>query len=306
VILKFLVPSFFVFAMPVFATASNIYSKYYNNDEFSFDGRRFNGISDEIVPTATYDHTDPDHKFLRSETKDGKYGFDWRHEFVSADKNIKKERISRLTEVSSSGIGDNRIVTASTATFYDNNKLRARTVCTGDVSEQIHCVTATQKSCLGVMEKYKEVTVASKEKSALLSKDPAENEKNIKTCQNLMQGYADIAGASSKYMKKAQGYNDVVQVDSEAIQDQADLIFGKKKMIISNINANPAKLGDITAVSKQAQASARLLSSPTGIELVHKLIQACRQSQKDFDTSRLDGEAAKAASGNAKPSTGTD
>jgi len=306
VILKFFVPSFFVFAMPVFATASNIYNKYYNNDEFSFDGRRFNGISNEIVPTATYEHIDPDHKFLRYETKNSKYGFDWKHEFVSADKNKVKERISRLTEVSSSGIGDNRVVTASTATFYNNNKLRARTVCSGDVSEQIHCVTATQKSCLGVMEKYKEVTQASKEKSALLSNDPAENEKNIKTCQNLMQGYAEVAGASSKYMKTHHGYDEVARVDSEAIQNQADLVFGKKKVLFSNINANPAKLGDITAVSRQAQASARLLSSPTGIELVHKLVQACRQSQQDFDTSRLDGEAAKGATGNAKTSTGTD
>jgi hypothetical protein len=273
-----------------FAGTAPIYNKYYRSDKFSFNGRAFENLSEDFAH-ANYNKQNPDQKFLENKTGDEKYRFDWQNEFAAED------RISRWTESTSTGSGNKRVISTSTSTFYNNDKLRARTHCISEGGDAtLHCVTATQRSCIGVLEKYDSLNQAQNSENPLFSKDPVQNEKNMKSCQNLLQSYADIAKASHNHIGKVEGYNSVVDGDHKAIAAQANLLLGKKQVSVLGltidsaaplVSAKEAHMNDVQDIAKQAKASAQFMGSAAGMGLIHDLVRMCRESLGDFDSTRI-------------------
>jgi hypothetical protein len=304
--LRYIFVGALMISAPVLALAVNspMYNKYYSSDKFTFNGRNFENLSEEFAHSQ-YSAKDPDSKFLINESGDDKYRFDYSRETAGED------NLVRFTEATSTGSGDKRYITASTATFYKNDKLRARTICASENGESaVHCATATQKSCIGILEKYQSLTKASKGHPALLSSEPAENDKNMKSCQNLLQGYAEIANASQKYLNTESGFNKVAERDTEAVQQQMNRLFGKKALLFSNISVKENNVDTTLKLGAKASETAEFASSPAGLGLIQHLVQTCRESIRDFDANRVDGTAARNAAsklkgGQTAPAEGT-
>lgn len=292
---KFLVSATLLTALPLTALAglSPMYNKYYSSDRFTFNGKNFENLSEEFAH-AEYDAKDPDRKSLSNETASSKYRFDFNHEFVGSDQG--KDRLSRWTETSSTGSGPTRVISSSTSTFYDNNKLRARTICASEGrDDSLHCATATQKTCVAILEKYEKVAGAQMGQNPLFTKDAAQNEKNMKSCQSLIEGYSDMAKAGEKYLRNERGYNDVVAGDTAALQSQAKKVFGTN-WAMANITVQESKIDDVLKLSEAGSKNAAFIGSPAGMGLIFKLVETCRASLKDFDKDRLDGTAVRKSS----------